>query len=53
MLSHEGRLLQGRVSYKAQPFRAKLYGFLSYLMRCTVTGDPYTILRLQGEADLG
>jgi hypothetical protein len=33
MLSHEGRLLQGRVSYKAQPFRAKLYDFLSYLMR--------------------
>ena len=23
---------------------AQLHGFLSYLMRCTITGDPYTVL---------
>jgi CDP-paratose 2-epimerase len=28
---------------------AKLHGFLSYLMRCTVTGDRYTVLGYQGK----
>lgn len=28
---------------------AKLHGFLSYLMRCTVTGDPYTIFGYGGK----
>jgi CDP-paratose 2-epimerase len=28
---------------------AKLHGFLSYLMRCTVTGDPYTVLGYRGK----
>src|SRR4051794_11024348 len=28
---------------------AKLHGFLSYLMRCTVTGEPYTILGYGGK----
>jgi len=28
---------------------AKLHGFLSYLMRCTVTGDPYTIFGYKGK----
>ena len=27
---------------------AKLHGFLSYLMRCTVTGDPYTVYGYDG-----
>jgi CDP-paratose 2-epimerase len=27
---------------------AKLHGFLSYLMRCTVTGEPYTVLGYDG-----
>ena len=29
---------------------AQLHGFLAYLMRCTVTGSPYTVLRVQGQA---
>jgi CDP-paratose 2-epimerase len=28
---------------------AQLHGFLSYLMKCTVTGDPYTIFGYQGK----
>jgi CDP-paratose 2-epimerase len=28
---------------------AKLHGFLSYLMKCTVTGDPYTIFGYKGK----
>lgn len=28
---------------------AKLHGFLAYLMRCTVTGDPYTIFGYGGK----
>jgi CDP-paratose 2-epimerase len=28
---------------------AQLHGFLSYLMRCTVTGDPYTIFGYDGK----
>jgi CDP-paratose 2-epimerase len=28
---------------------AKLHGFLSYLMRCTMTGDPYTIFGYNGK----
>jgi CDP-paratose 2-epimerase len=28
---------------------AKLHGFLSYLMKCTVTGDPYTVLGYDGK----
>jgi CDP-paratose 2-epimerase len=28
---------------------AKLHGFLSYLMRCTVTGEPYTIFGYNGK----
>lgn len=28
---------------------AKLHGFLSYLMRCTVTGDKYTIFGYEGK----
>ena len=28
---------------------AKLHGFLSYLMRCAVTGDPYTIFGYDGK----
>jgi CDP-paratose 2-epimerase len=28
---------------------AQLHGFLSYLMRCTVTGDPYTIFGYEGK----
>src|SRR5438270_561044 len=28
---------------------AKLHGFLSYLMRCTVTGEPYTIFGYGGK----
>ena len=28
---------------------AKLHGFLSYLMRCTVTGDPYTVFGYGGK----
>jgi CDP-paratose 2-epimerase len=28
---------------------ARLHGFLSYLMRCTVTGTPYTIYGYQGK----
>jgi CDP-paratose 2-epimerase len=28
---------------------AQLHGFLSYLMRCTVTGDPYTVLGYGGK----
>src|SRR4051794_27347100 len=28
---------------------AKLHGFLSYLMRCTVTGEPYTIFGYDGK----
>jgi CDP-paratose 2-epimerase len=28
---------------------AKLHGFLSYLMRCTVTGKPYTVLGYGGK----
>jgi CDP-paratose 2-epimerase len=27
---------------------AKLHGFLSYLMRCTVTGEPYTVFGYEG-----
>ena len=26
----------------------RLHGFLSYLMRCTMTGEPYTVYRLRG-----
>lgn len=28
---------------------AKLHGFLSYLMRCTVTGEPYTVFGYEGK----
>jgi CDP-paratose 2-epimerase len=28
---------------------AQLHGFLAYLMRCTVTGDPYTIIGYAGK----
>ena len=28
---------------------AKLHGFLAYLMKCTVTGDPYTVLGYGGK----
>ena len=28
---------------------AKLHGFLSYLMRCTMTGDPYTVFGYEGK----
>jgi CDP-paratose 2-epimerase len=28
---------------------AKLHGFLSYLMKCTVTGDPYTVFGYKGK----
>jgi CDP-paratose 2-epimerase len=28
---------------------AKLHGFLSYLMKCTVTGEPYTVLGYKGK----
>ena len=28
---------------------AKLHGFLSYLMRCTVTGEPYTVFGYDGQ----
>ncbi len=28
---------------------AKLHGFLSYLMRCTMTGDPYTVFGYDGK----
>jgi CDP-paratose 2-epimerase len=28
---------------------AKLHGFLSYLMRCTVTGEPYTVFGYDGK----
>jgi CDP-paratose 2-epimerase len=28
---------------------ARLHGFLSYLMRCTVTGEPYTIFGYEGK----
>ena len=28
----------------------ELHGFLAYLMKCAVTGTPYTRLRLQGQA---
>src|SRR5919109_592752 len=28
---------------------ARLHGFLSYLMRCTVTGEPYTVLGYGGK----
>ena len=28
---------------------AKLHGFLSYLMRCTITGDPYTVFGYGGK----
>jgi CDP-paratose 2-epimerase len=28
---------------------ARLHGFLSYLMRCTVTGEPYTVLGYSGK----
>jgi CDP-paratose 2-epimerase len=28
---------------------AQLHGFLSYLMRCTVTGDPYTVFGYAGK----
>ena len=29
---------------------AQLHGFLAYLMRCTVTGEPYTIFGYDGQA---
>jgi CDP-paratose 2-epimerase len=28
---------------------ARLHGFLSYLMRCTITGEPYTVLGYGGK----
>jgi CDP-paratose 2-epimerase len=28
---------------------ARLHGFLSYLMKCTVTGEPYTVLGYKGK----
>jgi len=28
---------------------ARLHGFLSYLMKCTVTGDPYTVYGYEGK----
>jgi CDP-paratose 2-epimerase len=28
---------------------ARLHGFLSYLMRCTITGDPYTVYGYRGK----
>lgn len=28
---------------------AQLHGFLAYLMKCTVTGDPYTVFGYQGK----
>ena len=32
-----------------QPAGAQLHGFLAYLMRCTVTGDPYTVFGYNGK----
>ena len=29
---------------------AELHGFLAYLMKCTVTGDPYTVFGYDGQA---
>ena len=28
---------------------AQLHGFLAYLMKCTVTGDPYTVFGYEGK----
>ena len=32
-----------------EPRRRELHGFLSYLMRCTITGEPYTVFGYGGK----
>ncbi len=34
---------------RAQPRRDDVHGFLSYLMRCTITGEPYTVFGYGGK----
>ena len=38
-----------RLPHGPEPRGRQLHGFLSYLMRCTVTGDRYTVYRYGGK----
>ena len=50
LLRHADGLLPRRLPDRARRTRArKLHGFLSYLMRCTVTGEPYTVFGYDGK----
>ena len=51
LLRHADRLLPRRLPDRARSTPgAQLHGFLSYLMKCTVTGDALHRLRLRGQA---
>ncbi len=47
---HAHGVLPRRLPHRAQPRRHPAHGFLSYLMRCTMTGDPYTVFGYGGQA---
>ena len=50
LLRHADRLLPRRLPDRARRTPApQLHGFLSYLMRCTVTGEPYTVFGYDGK----
>ena len=50
LLRHAHRLLPRRLPDRARTTPgAMLHGFLSYLMRCTVTGEPYTVFGYGGK----
>ena len=42
-------VLPRRLPHRPESRRPQLHGFLSYLMRCTITGDPYTIFGYGGK----
>ena len=42
-------MLARRLPDRPQPRGHELHGFLSYLMRCTMTGEPYTVFGYGGK----
>ena len=49
ILWYEDGGLPRRLPDGAEPLWHKLHGFLSYLMKCTMTGVPYQVLGYKGK----
>ena len=49
LLRHADRCFRGGCLTGPQHAGAKLHGFLAYLMKCTVTGTPYTVFGYEGK----